>query len=423
MEEFYTSHPAVDPLNAIEAMSDILTFPAAFHAEPASVAKAPGGRAFLSLPKLTATRHRPRRSLAGNESRFRSLRPQKPSKLAEKTVHVADYLYRYYDPLTGRWPSRDPIGESGGLNIYGMCGNEAINLVDKLGLKWDTAKGLESLRKHLAYAGKSPPAADGPCCDTLRDGKNGWPSAARCAGFNCIEFLSSVISCGYRLNNDKDSSKRVLETAGDGQKLFAELQKLGWKIVFYSRDIYRVEYPYTNAGDDGEGHRHIPRADIADEVLQATRSRKWHGLGLSGAVTNFAPWRGSAYYDLPEKERDPGNVQSMAKASLNGERFVAISMTNAWHTALYAGGSYYDASPGLAENNSSPRTFNNVLTDVLTTFGQSAAQAGVVAIPPDSSDGLRSYEADLNYVNRQRPGRKLPGYSPFEIDSTPLDDN
>jgi hypothetical protein len=98
-------------------------------------------------------------------------------------------------------------------------------------------------------------------------------------------------------------------------------------------------------------------------------------------------------------------------------------MTNAWHTALYAGGSYYDASPGLAENNSSPRTFNNVLTDVLTTFGQSAAQAGVVAIPPDSSDGLRSYEADLNYVNRQRPGRKLPGYSPFEIDSTPLDDN
>ena len=333
------------------------------------------------------------------------------------------YLYRYYDPLTGRWPSRDPIGESGGLNIYGMCGNEAINLVDKLGLKWDTAKGLESLRKHLAYAGKSPPAADGPCCDTLRDGKNGWPSAARCAGFNCIEFLSSVISCGYRLNNDKDSSKRVLETAGDGQKLFAELQKLGWKIVFYSRDIYRVEYPYTNAGDDGEGHRHIPRADIADEVLQATRSRKWHGLGLSGAVTNFAPWRGSAYYDLPEKERDPGNVQSMAKASLNGERFVAISTTNAWHTALYAGGSYYDASPGRAAVNSSPRTLNNVLTDVLTNFGQSAAQAGVVAIPPDSSDGLRSYEADLNYVNRQRPGRKLPGYSPFEIDSTPLDDN
>jgi len=33
-------------------MSDILKFPAAFHEEPASVTKAPGGGASLSLPKL-----------------------------------------------------------------------------------------------------------------------------------------------------------------------------------------------------------------------------------------------------------------------------------------------------------------------------------------------------------------------------------
>jgi RHS repeat-associated protein len=30
------------------------------------------------------------------------------------------YLYRYYDPLTGRWPSRDPIEEGGGMNLYGF---------------------------------------------------------------------------------------------------------------------------------------------------------------------------------------------------------------------------------------------------------------------------------------------------------------
>ncbi|MEI7957239.1 MAG: RHS repeat-associated core domain-containing protein, partial [Verrucomicrobiota bacterium] len=30
------------------------------------------------------------------------------------------YGYRYYDPLTGRWPSRDPIGEKGGVNLYGF---------------------------------------------------------------------------------------------------------------------------------------------------------------------------------------------------------------------------------------------------------------------------------------------------------------
>jgi hypothetical protein len=54
--------------------------------------------------------------------------------LAENAVHVADYLYRYYDPLTGRWPSRDPIEESGGLNLYGFVGNAVAAHVDVLGL-------------------------------------------------------------------------------------------------------------------------------------------------------------------------------------------------------------------------------------------------------------------------------------------------
>ncbi len=29
-------------------------------------------------------------------------------------------VYRAYDPDLGRWLSRDPMGESGGLNLYGM---------------------------------------------------------------------------------------------------------------------------------------------------------------------------------------------------------------------------------------------------------------------------------------------------------------
>ena len=43
------------------------------------------------------------------------------------------YGYRYYDPITGRWPSRDPIGEMGGANLYGFVTNNAISGVDHLG--------------------------------------------------------------------------------------------------------------------------------------------------------------------------------------------------------------------------------------------------------------------------------------------------
>jgi len=40
------------------------------------------------------------------------------------------YGYRWYDPLTGRWPSRDPIEERGGVNLYGFVGNDGISKLD-----------------------------------------------------------------------------------------------------------------------------------------------------------------------------------------------------------------------------------------------------------------------------------------------------
>jgi RHS repeat-associated protein len=43
-------------------------------------------------------------------------------------------LYRAYDPQLGRWLSRDPIGEEGGINLYGYVGNDPLNYVDPLGL-------------------------------------------------------------------------------------------------------------------------------------------------------------------------------------------------------------------------------------------------------------------------------------------------
>jgi RHS repeat-associated protein len=41
---------------------------------------------------------------------------------------------RWYDPVTGRWLSNDPIGISGGLNQYVFCGNNPVNFVDPWGL-------------------------------------------------------------------------------------------------------------------------------------------------------------------------------------------------------------------------------------------------------------------------------------------------
>ncbi len=56
------------------------------------------------------------------------------TKPLDFTTGLYYYAYRYYDPQTGRWPSRDPIGEEGGINLYAFVGNNGVNRSDRLGM-------------------------------------------------------------------------------------------------------------------------------------------------------------------------------------------------------------------------------------------------------------------------------------------------
>jgi RHS repeat-associated protein len=41
---------------------------------------------------------------------------------------------RYYTPSTGRWISRDPLEENGGMNVYSFVSNMPLGKNDCLGL-------------------------------------------------------------------------------------------------------------------------------------------------------------------------------------------------------------------------------------------------------------------------------------------------
>lgn len=77
------------------------------------------------------------------------------TKYEDAETGLLYYGFRYYDPETGRWPSRDPIGEQGGLNLYGFVGNDGVNQWDLLGLDFiavgTRAVGINVVGGHLGF--------------------------------------------------------------------------------------------------------------------------------------------------------------------------------------------------------------------------------------------------------------------------------
>jgi RHS repeat-associated protein len=56
------------------------------------------------------------------------------TKYQDDETDLLYYGYRYYSPATGRWATRDPMGQRGGNNLYGFVQNDAVNFLDLLGL-------------------------------------------------------------------------------------------------------------------------------------------------------------------------------------------------------------------------------------------------------------------------------------------------
>ena len=65
--------------------------------------------------------------------------------------------WAFYNPQTGRWLNRDPIGDQGGPNLFAAAGNRTVSLIDPQGLiQWAPATYVDE-QKIGPWPGASPP--------------------------------------------------------------------------------------------------------------------------------------------------------------------------------------------------------------------------------------------------------------------------
>ena len=105
---------------------------------------------------------------SSHEGLFFTLHPSSPNHTTMKPCHpllkcllllalLTNLAHAFYNPGQGRWASRDPIEERGGMNLYGFVANAGINSYDILGLeeissitvKRKNVNWLAILRQHL----------------------------------------------------------------------------------------------------------------------------------------------------------------------------------------------------------------------------------------------------------------------------------
>jgi RHS repeat-associated protein len=73
------------------------------------------------------------------------------------------YRARYYDPMLGRFVSRDPIGLAGGINRYAYVNGNPVNLVDPWGRAALPPDVLQTLNSNKSYTGEVMTDAPGGC--------------------------------------------------------------------------------------------------------------------------------------------------------------------------------------------------------------------------------------------------------------------
>ena len=165
--------------------------------------------------------------------------------------------YAYYDPTTGRWLTRDPIEEEGGINLYVFVENNSINLVDPNGeIPLDTVWDIGNVVYDIAVGDYVSLTAD--------------------LAALAVPYVPAGSSKLVKFAKIGD----VLSICGNAKKLKVTYQYVehGGKHLYLGGKKYSGQYvkltKHGNASLFKPGTKHDNIKKYIDEAMQAAKSKK-----------------------------------------------------------------------------------------------------------------------------------------------------
>jgi RHS repeat-associated protein len=118
------------------------------------------------------------------------------------------YIYRDYSPELGRWISRDPVEEKGGLNVYVMLYNNTIDFTDILGLIFIPFSGEPRVNNELASWGDIDLVISFP--DFKDNGKCCWKTGVLTVTIKMIQYVDQYTWKGKSFKRTKENIERTI---------------------------------------------------------------------------------------------------------------------------------------------------------------------------------------------------------------------